>query len=167
MRGLNKVLIIGTVGRDPEMRYTPSGRPVTSFSVATSRTWTSADGERPKCYVLEMFPYPSGRIHVGHSRNYTMGDVFARYKRAKGFSVLHPMGWDAFGLPAENYAIKTGIHPRVTTEQAVANFRRQIEAVGFAYDWDREVNTTDPATRFSFGAPGKSSGLGVRSATVT
>jgi leucyl-tRNA synthetase len=107
---------------------------------------TTFDPKRPKFYALDMFPYPSGAgLHVGHCEGYTATDIVARWKRMQGWNVLHPMGWDAFGLPAENYAIKTGIHPRVTTEKAVANFRRQIDAVGFAYDWDREVNTTDPA----------------------
>ncbi|MBN2036187.1 MAG: class I tRNA ligase family protein, partial [Chitinispirillaceae bacterium] len=104
------------------------------------------DASRPKFYVLDMFPYPSGSgLHVGHCEGYSATDIIARWKRMQGFNVLHPMGWDAFGLPAENYAIKTGIHPRITTEQAVANFKRQINAVGFYYDWDREINTTDPA----------------------
>jgi leucyl-tRNA synthetase len=102
--------------------------------------------EKPKFYALDMFPYPSGAgLHVGHCEGYTATDIITRWKRMQGYNVLHPMGWDAFGLPAENYAIKTGIHPRVTTEQAVANFRRQIDAVGYCYDWEREVNTTDPA----------------------
>jgi leucyl-tRNA synthetase len=106
---------------------------------------TTFDPQRPKFYALDMFPYPSGSgLHVGHCEGYTATDIITRWKRMQGWNVLHPMGWDAFGLPAENYAIKTGIHPRVTTAQAVANFRRQIDSVGFAYDWDREVNTTDP-----------------------
>ena len=93
-----------------------------------------------------MFPYPSGAgLHVGHCEGYTATDVITRWKRMQGFRVLHPMGWDAFGLPAENYAIKHGVHPRVTTSAAIANFKRQIDAVGFAYDWSREVDTTDPA----------------------
>jgi leucyl-tRNA synthetase len=104
------------------------------------------DPKRPKFYALDMFPYPSGSgLHVGHCEGYTATDIITRWKRMQGWNVLHPMGWDAFGLPAENYAIKTGIHPRVTTEKAVANFRRQIDSIGFAYDWEREVNTTDPA----------------------
>ncbi|MCX8156142.1 MAG: leucine--tRNA ligase [Verrucomicrobiae bacterium] len=99
----------------------------------------------PKFYILDMFPYPSGAgLHVGHPEGYTATDILARYKRARGFHVLHPMGWDAFGLPAEQYAIKTGQHPRVTTEQNIANFKRQIQALGFSYDWSREVDTTDP-----------------------
>ncbi len=103
------------------------------------------DGSKPKYYILDMFPYPSGAgLHVGHPEGYTATDIMGRYKRMKGFNVLHPMGWDAFGLPAEQYAIKTGQHPRVTTEANVDNFRRQLQALGFAYDWDREVNTTDP-----------------------
>jgi leucyl-tRNA synthetase len=106
---------------------------------------TTFDSKRPKFYALDMFPYPSGAgLHVGHCEGYTATDIITRWKRMQGFNVLHPMGWDAFGLPAENYAIKTGIQPRVTTEKAIANFRRQIDSVGFAYDWEREVNTTDP-----------------------
>jgi leucyl-tRNA synthetase len=106
---------------------------------------TPDDPARPRFYALDMFPYPSGAgLHVGHCEGYTATDIITRWKRMQGWNVLHPMGWDAFGLPAENYAIKHGVHPRVTTEQAIANFRRQIDAVGFAYDWEREVNTTDP-----------------------
>ena len=102
-------------------------------------------GDMPKYYILDMFPYPSGAgLHVGHPEGYTATDILARYKRMRGFNVLHPMGWDAFGLPAEQYAIKTGQHPRITTEANVANFKRQINSLGFSYDWSREVNTTDP-----------------------
>ena len=101
--------------------------------------------EKPKFYVLDMFPYPSGSgLHVGHLEGYTATDIISRYKRMKGFNVLHPMGWDAFGLPAEQYAIETKTHPEVVTRKNVANFKRQIQAMGFSYDWDREVNTTDP-----------------------
>src|ERR1700686_1576553 len=104
------------------------------------------DPAKPKFYVLDMFPYPSGAgLHVGHLEGYTATDILARYKRMKGFNVLHPMGWDAFGLPAEQYAIKTGQHPRVTTENNINTFRRQIKMLGFSYDWEREVDTTDPA----------------------
>ncbi len=103
------------------------------------------DPGRPKYYVLDMFPYPSGAgLHVGHPEGYTATDIMARYKRMAGFNVLHPMGWDAFGLPAEQYAIKTGQHPAVTTAQNVARFKVQLKRIGFAYDWQREVNTTDP-----------------------
>jgi leucyl-tRNA synthetase len=106
---------------------------------------TTFDPGKPKFYALDMFPYPSGAgLHVGHCEGYTATDIITRWKRMSGWNVLHPMGWDAFGLPAENYAIKTGVHPRITTEKAIANFRRQIDAVGFAYDWEREINTTDP-----------------------
>tara|TARA_Y100001001_G_scaffold22542_1_gene19243 strand:- start:763 stop:3426 length:2664 start_codon:yes stop_codon:yes gene_type:complete len=102
-------------------------------------------GDIPKYYILDMFPYPSGAgLHVGHPEGYTATDILARYKRMRGFNVLHPIGWDAFGLPAEQYAIKTGQHPRITTEENVANFKRQIKSLGFSYDWNREVNTTDP-----------------------
>jgi leucyl-tRNA synthetase len=102
-------------------------------------------GASPKAYVLDMFPYPSGAgLHVGHPEGYTATDIVSRYLRMKGFNVLHPMGWDAFGLPAEQYAIKQNVHPRVTTEQNIANFRRQIQMLGLSYDWDREIDTTDP-----------------------
>lgn len=100
---------------------------------------------KPKFYTLDMFPYPSGAgLHVGHPEWYTANDIISRYKKAKGFNVLHPMGWDAFWLPAENYAIKTGTHPRITTAQNIATFKSQIKSLGFSYDWDREIDTTDP-----------------------
>ncbi|HUX94703.1 MAG TPA: leucine--tRNA ligase [Bacteroidales bacterium] len=98
-----------------------------------------------KCYILDMFPYPSGAgLHVGHPEGYTATDIYSRYKRMKGFNVLHPMGWDAFGLPAEQYAIQTGTHPSITTKNNCDTFRRQIKELGLSYDWDREINTTDP-----------------------
>ena len=100
---------------------------------------------KPKYYVLDMFPYPSGAgLHVGHALGYVATDIVARYKRMKGFNVLHPMGWDAFGLPAEQYAIKTGTHPKITTQENVKNFKNQINKLGFSYDWSKEINTTDP-----------------------
>ena len=102
------------------------------------------DPARPKYYVLEMFPYPSGRIHMGHVRNYTMGDVVARYKNATGFNVLHPMGWDAFGLPAENAAIDKGINPADWTYQNIADMRTQMKPMGLSIDWSRELATCDP-----------------------
>jgi leucyl-tRNA synthetase len=103
------------------------------------------DPSRPKYYVLDMFPYPSGAgLHIGHPEGYTATDIIARYKRAKGFDVLHPMGWDAFGLPAEQHAVKTGTHPAANTRNNIANFKRQIKELGFSYDWDREIDTTDP-----------------------
>ncbi len=109
-----------------------------TFSVRT-------DPSIPKYYILDMFPYPSGSgLHVGHPEGYTATDIVARYKRMKGFNVLHPMGWDAFGLPAEQYAIETGTHPAVITRENCNNFRRQIKSLGLAYDWEREINTTDP-----------------------
>ncbi|HZZ41617.1 MAG TPA: leucine--tRNA ligase [Tepidisphaeraceae bacterium] len=105
----------------------------------------SEAGGMPKAYVLDMFPYPSGSgLHVGHPEGYTATDIFSRYLRMKGVNVLHPMGWDAFGLPAEQYAIKTNTHPRRTTEKNIENFRKQIQMLGLSYDWDREVDTTDP-----------------------
>ncbi|MBQ1936838.1 MAG: leucine--tRNA ligase, partial [Bacteroidales bacterium] len=103
------------------------------------------DNSRPSFYVLDMFPYPSGAgLHVGHPLGYIASDIFSRYKRLKGFNVLHPMGYDAFGLPAEQYAIQTGQHPEVTTNNNVARYRQQLDRIGFSYDWDREVRTCDP-----------------------
>jgi leucyl-tRNA synthetase len=106
------------------------------------RADTGADA--PKKYVLEMLPYPSGSMHMGHVRNYLIGDVYARYYKMRGFDVLHPMGWDAFGLPAENAAIKDGVHPAVRTRENIEKFRQAMRSLGFAYDWSREVNTSDP-----------------------
>jgi leucyl-tRNA synthetase len=105
---------------------------------------TLLDKSKPKYYVLDMFPYPSGAgLHVGHPEGYTATDIMARYKRMKGFNVLHPMGWDSFGLPAENYAIKTGIHPDIVTQQNIKTFKRQLQSLGFSYDWDREIATSN------------------------
>ncbi len=101
--------------------------------------------DKPKYYILDMYPYPSGSgLHVGHPLGYIATDILARYKRHQGYNVLHPMGWDAFGLPAEQYAIKTGTHPSITTKENINNFKRQIKMLGFSYDWTREINTTDP-----------------------
>jgi len=111
----------------------------------TFKTPEVVDPSQPKYYVLDMFPYPSGDgLHVGHPEGYTASDIIARYKRMNGFNVLHPIGWDAFGLPAEQYAIRTGTHPKLTTEKNVTRFREQLKELGFSYDWDREINTTDP-----------------------
>ena len=101
--------------------------------------------KKPKIYILDMFPYPSGAgLHVGHPRGYIATDVISHYMRMKGYNVLHPIGWDAFGLPAENYAIKTGIHPEISTKQNIARFKEQMKMIGLSYDWSREINTTDP-----------------------
>ena len=131
--------------------------PFATFEPAWQRHWLDNStfraanpgepgSEKPKYYALDMFPYPSGAgLHVGHPEGWIATDIISRQKRMQGFNVLHPMGWDAFGLPAEQYAVQTGAHPRDTTEKNIANFRRQIQAIGFSYDWSREVNTTDPA----------------------
>ncbi len=122
----------------------PEGHP---FGIRHNLSGKVADRKvlPPKFYILDMFPYPSGAgLHVGHPEGYTATDILARYKRAQGFNVLHPMGWDAFGLPAEQYAVKTGQHPRKTTEENIATFKRQIQSLGFSYDWSRELATTDP-----------------------
>ena len=102
---------------------------------------TDIDAGKPKSYVLEMFPYPSGNLHMGHVRNYSIGDVVARFRSMNGFNVLHPMGWDSFGMPAENAAIKHGIHPAKWTMENIANMTRQQKELGLSYDWDREVAT--------------------------
>ena len=113
---------------------------------ATNKVYSvSNNSPKPKCYILDMFPYPSGAgLHVGHPLGYIASDIYARYKRLCGFNVLHPMGYDAFGLPAEQYAIETGQHPAVTTEKNIARYREQLDKIGFCYDWDREVRTSDP-----------------------
>ena len=106
---------------------------------------TSDNLGQKKFYALDMFPYPSGAgLHVGHPEGYTATDIISRYKRMQGYNVLHPMGWDAFGLPAEQYALDTGNDPREFTKENIQTFKRQIKELGFSYDWDREVNTTDP-----------------------
>ena len=105
---------------------------------------TRNDNGRKNYYVLEMFPYPSGKIHMGHVRNYAMGDVIARFKKARGFNVLHPMGWDAFGMPAENAAMQTGKHPRDLTYSNIETMRGQLKEIGLAIDWSRELATCDP-----------------------
>ena len=110
------------------------------------KLWRAQDkSKQPKKYVLDMFPYPSGEgLHVGHLLGYVGSDILSRYFRMRGYNVLHPMGWDAFGLPAENYAIKHKIHPEVAVKRNIKNFKRQLNEPGFSYDWSREINTTDP-----------------------
>src|SRR5450755_1780451 len=112
---------------------------------ATGAYTVSNESSKPKFYVLDMFPYPSGTgLHVGHPLGYIASDIYARYKRLKGFNVLHPMGYDSFGLPAEQYALETGQHPAITTENNIATFRGQLDKIGFCFDWSREVRTSDP-----------------------
>jgi arylsulfatase A-like enzyme len=135
----------------PSASSSPNGRQRWE-SEKTFRTPGPGDADfdpaKPKYYVLDMFPYPSGAgLHVGHPEGYTATDIIGRYKRMTGFNVLHPMGYDSFGLPAEQYAIKTGQHPAITTAANIENFRRQLKSLGFAYDWDREIATTDPGIR--------------------
>src|SRR5262245_55057653 len=131
---------------ESQSRYDPQ-----AIETARQRAWkekkvfkTSVDPSRPKYYCLVMFPYPSGRIHMGHVRNYVIGDVVARYKTMQGFNVMHPMGWDAFGLPAENAAIEKGIHPARWTTENIAYMRDQLMRMGLSYDWEREVATCEP-----------------------
>ena len=104
---------------------------------------TNIDTKKPKYYCLSMLPYPSGNLHMGHVRNYSIGDAVSRYKRLKGFNVLQPMGWDAFGLPAENAAIDKKVHPQEWTEQNINHMKEQLNSLGFAYDWTKEINTSD------------------------
>ncbi|MHB8091068.1 MAG: leucine--tRNA ligase [Syntrophales bacterium] len=129
-----------------EIKYNP-----TEIEEKWQKSWedeqlfkVTEDPDKKKYYLLEMFPYPSGRIHIGHVRNYTIGDVVARYKRMRGYNVLHPMGWDAFGLPAENAAIERNIHPSVWTHDNIKNMKRELKRMGFSYDWDRELATCEP-----------------------
>ncbi|MGB1317096.1 MAG: class I tRNA ligase family protein, partial [Flavobacteriales bacterium] len=114
---------------------------------AKNKTFKAEDSSaKPPYYVLDMFPYPSGAgLHVGHPLGYIASDIYARYKRLKGFNVLHPMGYDSFGLPAEQYAIQTGTHPAKTTVKNIDTFRRQMDNIGFSFDWEREVRTSDPS----------------------
>jgi leucyl-tRNA synthetase len=131
----------------PEKQYDPQ-----SLELKWHQRWNNdpslyqpeENAGRPKYYVLEMLPYPSGELHIGHVRNYAIGDALARYKWMRGFNVLHPMGWDAFGLPAENAAIKNNRHPREWTQANIVAMKRQFRRMGFSYDWSREIATCEP-----------------------
>ena len=128
-----------------EYRFNEIEKRWQSFWAENKTFKAEIDHEKPKFYILDMFPYPSGAgLHVGHPLGYIASDIFARYQRSKGFNVLHPMGYDAYGLPAEQYAIQTGTHPAITTEKNIARYRRQLDQIGFSFDWDREVRTSDP-----------------------
>lgn len=130
--------------RTIEKKWQQKWKEVDAYKVANPSTATT-DSARPKCYVLDMFPYPSGAgLHVGHPLGYIASDIYSRYKRLKRFNVLHPMGYDSFGLPAEQYALETGQHPAVTTEKNISTFRSQLDKIGFSYDWSREIRTSDP-----------------------
>ena len=129
-------------------RYDPSvseGDWQSAWEAADCFKALGPDCGKPKYYVLEMFPYPSGRIHMGHVRNYAMGDVVARFKMAQGYNVLHPMGWDAFGMPAENAAIEKGTHPATWTYENIDAMRAQLKSLGLSFDWSREFATCDPS----------------------
>lgn len=131
--------------REIEKKWQEHWNATKAYKVSNPSTGSGQAPLKPKFYVLDMFPYPSGAgLHVGHPLGYIASDIYSRFKRLKGFNVLHPMGYDAFGLPAEQYAIEHGVHPAVSTEQNIANFRRQLDNIGFCYDWDREVRTCEP-----------------------
>jgi len=134
------------LGGNMEAKYNPEAveKKWQAFWEKEQLFHVTEDRSKGKYYVLEMFPYPSGRIHMGHVRNYCIGDVVARFKMMKGLNVLHPMGWDAFGMPAENAAIKHGSHPAVWTHQNIDEMRRQLKRMGFSYDWSREIATCHP-----------------------
>jgi leucyl-tRNA synthetase len=138
-----------------EYNFTSIEKKWNAYWKETKAYAVSNDSSKKPFYVLDMFPYPSGAgLHVGHPLGYIASDIYSRYKRLKGFNVLHPMGFDSFGLPAEQYAIETGQHPATTTEKNISTFKAQLDKIGFCYDWEREVRTSDPSyykwTQFLF-----------------
>lgn len=144
--GWSQLNLVNTIFSMSEYNHSRIEKKWQEFWAVNNTYKVSNQSDKPKYYVLDMFPYPSGAgLHVGHPLGYIASDIYARYKRLKGYNVLHPMGFDSFGLPAEQYAIQTGQHPAVTTEENIARYIGQLKNLGFSYDWSREVRTSDPS----------------------